>query len=94
MKGLDGRRVLVTGGVSGIGRATAERFIEEGSRVLVWDRDGPGCTALRAELPRLDGVRCVDVSDAAGVEAAFIAGHSVVIDGAEAAGGLGSGPEG
>ena len=36
--GLRGKVVVVTGGVSGIGRATALRFGEEGCRVAVWDR--------------------------------------------------------
>lgn len=34
MRGLAGKRILVTGGTSGIGAATAERFAEEGA--LVW----------------------------------------------------------
>ena len=38
MSGLDGLRVLVTGGASGIGAATAARFEEEGARVVVLDR--------------------------------------------------------
>lgn len=41
-----GRRALVTGGASGIGRATAERLIEVGARVAVGD--------LPAQLDRLD----------------------------------------
>ena len=36
--GLSGKVVVVTGGTSGIGRATALRFGEEGCRVAVWDR--------------------------------------------------------
>ena len=35
MKGLAGKRVVVTGGSSGIGAATAQRFREEGAEVLV-----------------------------------------------------------
>jgi 3-oxoacyl-[acyl-carrier protein] reductase len=34
-----GRRVIVTGGSSGIGEATAERFLREGADVLVFDVD-------------------------------------------------------
>ena len=36
---LDGRKVLITGGASGIGLATARRFIAEGARVALLDRD-------------------------------------------------------
>ncbi|MFE7120903.1 SDR family NAD(P)-dependent oxidoreductase, partial [Streptomyces sp. NPDC057654] len=33
-------RVLVTGGASGIGAAIARRFVRDGARVAVLDRDG------------------------------------------------------
>lgn len=36
---FDGRRVIVTGGASGIGEAVAKRFLYEGARVLVVDLD-------------------------------------------------------
>jgi NAD(P)-dependent dehydrogenase (short-subunit alcohol dehydrogenase family) len=38
---LHGRRVLVTGGASGIGLATARLFLADGARVALLDRDGP-----------------------------------------------------
>ena len=39
MRGLKGKRVIVTGGASGIGQATAARFLDEGCKVCVIDRD-------------------------------------------------------
>jgi NAD(P)-dependent dehydrogenase (short-subunit alcohol dehydrogenase family) len=38
MRGLKGKNVLVTGGASGIGQATAARLLEEGWAVCVLDR--------------------------------------------------------
>jgi 3-oxoacyl-[acyl-carrier protein] reductase len=37
MRGLNGKIVMVTGAASGIGRATARRFLEEGSRLILCD---------------------------------------------------------
>ncbi|MEZ0491881.1 SDR family NAD(P)-dependent oxidoreductase [Kineococcus sp. TBRC 1896] len=48
---LDGLAVLVTGGASGIGAATADRFVAEGARVVVLDRDtSQEHHAVRADL--------------------------------------------
>jgi NAD(P)-dependent dehydrogenase (short-subunit alcohol dehydrogenase family) len=37
MKGIAQKRVFVTGATQGIGRAVAERFLEEGASVLLTD---------------------------------------------------------
>ena len=63
MRGLKDKRVLITGGAGGIGTATAERFLEEGSRVVALDRDGAGLERLKRRLPALSGSICADVSD-------------------------------
>jgi NAD(P)-dependent dehydrogenase (short-subunit alcohol dehydrogenase family) len=60
VQGLEGKRVVVTGGTSGIGEATVARFRAEGARVVaIADRD--------VEDPSL----LCDVADAASVERAF-----------------------
>ncbi len=71
MRGLKGKRVLITGGASGIGAATAARFLEEGSTVVVLDRDAKGRAQIQTQLPRLAGTVDADVSDLKQIEAAF-----------------------
>src|SRR5580698_70062 len=71
MRGLKDKRVLITGGASGIGAATAQRFLEEGSRVCVLDRDAQACEQIKRELPALSEAIIADVTDLMQVEAAF-----------------------
>jgi len=71
MRGLKDKRVLVTGGASGIGAATAARFLEEGSQVCVLDRDTNACAAIKRDLPRLSEALNADVSQLAQVQSAF-----------------------
>ena len=53
MRGLKDKRVLITGGASGIGAVTAARFLAEGAQVIVFDRDAAGCQRLRQQNPTL-----------------------------------------
>lgn len=71
MRGLKGKRVLITGGASGIGKATVKRFLEEGSQVAVLDRDEKACRDLKNEMPELKGTVNADVSKPEQVAAAF-----------------------
>lgn len=71
MRGLRGKNVLVTGGASGIGQATATRFLEEGCAVCVLDRSGQARARVRDELPGLAAVIDADVASRDQVEAAF-----------------------
>jgi 3-hydroxybutyrate dehydrogenase len=64
---LAGRRALVTGGGSGIGRAAAVRLAEAGAHVLVVDRDADAATAVAAKV---DGTAVTaDLSDLEAVDA-------------------------
>jgi NAD(P)-dependent dehydrogenase (short-subunit alcohol dehydrogenase family) len=71
MRGLKSKRVLITGGVSGIGAATATRFLEEGSSVCVLDRDSVALARIKKELPTLAGTVEADVSNLGQVQRAF-----------------------
>ena len=71
MRGLKDKRVLITGGASGIGAATATRFLEEGARVVVLDRDVKAGERIRRELPGLSGVVNADVARLEQVQKAF-----------------------
>jgi NAD(P)-dependent dehydrogenase (short-subunit alcohol dehydrogenase family) len=48
---LPGKRALVVGGGSGIGRAVVDTFLAEGARVAVLERDPDKCDLLRSRLP-------------------------------------------
>ena len=50
---LDHKNALVTGGASGIGRASAIRFAEEGANVAVADRHLAAAENVAAEVKKL-----------------------------------------
>jgi 3-hydroxybutyrate dehydrogenase len=68
---LSGRRALITGGGSGIGRACAERLAADGAAVVVVDRDAEtakavaaqvGGTAVALDLTDLDAIDDLDLA--------------------------------
>jgi meso-butanediol dehydrogenase/(S,S)-butanediol dehydrogenase/diacetyl reductase len=71
MRGLEGKRVLITGGAGGIGEATAGRFLEEGARVVILDLNKEACRRLEEDLAELSGTIVADVSDPEDVSRAF-----------------------
>ncbi|VTU13184.1 2-(R)-hydroxypropyl-CoM dehydrogenase [Variovorax sp. SRS16] len=66
---LANRRILVTGGASGIGLEATRRFLGEGARVAVIDRNPAALEALAAQLPAAIALKA-DVSDEAQVATA------------------------
>jgi len=71
MKGLTEKRVLITGGAGGIGTTTAARFLEEGARVIIMDRDRDSCQRIEQQLPALKKSIICDVSSPDSVKQAF-----------------------
>lgn len=71
MHNLSGKRVLITGGASGIGEATARRFLSEGARVAVLDKDATALERLGQETLDLTATIQADVTDPEAVVRAF-----------------------
>jgi 3-oxoacyl-[acyl-carrier protein] reductase len=90
MRGLKGKRVLISGGSRGIGKATARRFLEEGSSVFFCGHDSGDVNTTILELSSLgkvNGMACdVSLEDDVDclVEAAkqFLSGIDVLINNA------------
>ncbi len=70
MRGLEGKRVVVTGGTSGIGEATSRRFLDEGARVVALAVGKEEIATAAERIPGIGALLC-DVADAAAVESAF-----------------------
>lgn len=101
MAELQGKRVLITGGAGGVGRALAERMVAQGARVLITDREelalrgvidqvGAGTGKARGEIEAVTA----DLSSATGLQRMFeradgwLGGLDILV----ACAGVGSGP--
>jgi 2-hydroxycyclohexanecarboxyl-CoA dehydrogenase len=75
MRGLHGKRVILTGGASGIGRAAALRLAQEGCLVGIFDTNETGAAETARQCPDPAAVRAyhVDISDEVQVAAALAA---------------------
>jgi NAD(P)-dependent dehydrogenase (short-subunit alcohol dehydrogenase family) len=71
LKGLQDKVVVVTGGASGIGLATARRLVAEGSQVALVDLDGDAAAAAASELDGDVLALTGDVGDQSDVERYF-----------------------
>jgi 3-oxoacyl-[acyl-carrier protein] reductase len=69
---LNGRHALITGGARGIGYAIADRLLDSGASVTLWDRDADALASAAGTLGGRQHVFTVtvDVADAASVDRA------------------------
>ena len=72
-----GRCAVVTGGASGLGKATAARIVAEGGKVILWDLNADALKSTAEEIGALDTV-ALDVSDADAVAAAAETSNKVL----------------
>jgi NAD(P)-dependent dehydrogenase (short-subunit alcohol dehydrogenase family) len=71
MGSLEGKTALVTGGAAGIGKAVAERFIAEGARVIIADRDALAANTLVKQHGASAIAVVMDISNEGLVEKTF-----------------------
>ncbi len=73
---LEGQKVVITGGASGIGAATARVLHQHGAAVAIVDLDEPGAQAVAAEVG--GSAFTADVSDPVGCAAAITAADAAL----------------
>lgn len=64
-RSIDGRVTIITGAGSGMGRATAHVFADEGARLALVDRDADGVEAVAKEIREAGGTASAYVADLA-----------------------------
>jgi 3-oxoacyl-[acyl-carrier protein] reductase len=72
-----GRTAVVTGGASGLGKASAARIVAEGGKVVLWDLNADALKAAAEEVGAT-AVVALDVADPAAVEAAAKTSHEAL----------------
>jgi 3-oxoacyl-[acyl-carrier protein] reductase len=67
---LEGKKAIITGAASGIGRATAFRFAEAGANLILVDVNLEGLRSLETEMKGDNGseLHCVDLSDKTAID--------------------------
>lgn len=68
---IEGKVAIVTGGASGLGRATATALAQAGAKVAIWDMNEDLGNQLVAELGENTYFTKINVTDSAAVEAAI-----------------------
>lgn len=65
MKNLKGKTVLITGGASGIGKIMARMFLEQGSKMVIWDINQENIDKTLQELSNIGNISAynVDISN-------------------------------
>ena len=67
---IEGKVAIVTGGASGLGKATAQALIAAGAKVAIWDMNAEAGEQVAKELGENAYFRQINVTDEAAVEAA------------------------
>jgi NAD(P)-dependent dehydrogenase (short-subunit alcohol dehydrogenase family) len=71
VRGLEGKRVVVTGGTSGIGEATSRRFVDEGARVVALAYGEEEVESAPSRIPGIVAALRTDVAESGLVAEAF-----------------------
>ncbi len=74
---FNGRTAVVTGGASGLGKASAARIVAEGGKVVLWDLNADALKAAAEEVGAT-AVVALDVADAEAVAAAALESHKAL----------------
>ena len=72
---LQGQKILVTGGGTGLGKSMSEHFMRLGAHVVIWGRRGPVLDEAAAEMREATGGSCetmaVDIRNAGAIDEAM-----------------------